>query len=440
MTQGSALKAILFFAIPLLIGSAFQQVYSLVDTMVAGYCLGDEAIAAIGATSSLNYLILAFAMGLNAGFAILISQAFGAGDTERIRRLAAGAALLCAAACLLLTSVFLPLLPSLLRLLNTPEDIFDPAWRYLSVIWAGLPATVCYNLFACVMRSFGNSRTPLFFLVFSSILNVALDLLLVAGFHTGVAGAAWATVIAQTVCAAASGRYLFRHYRRWLPGRRHISESRRVLAPLLASGLAMAALHCVYAVGSVIFQGAANALGQEAIAAHTSARRVLALLKQPQDSLAEANSIFAAQNKGAGRIGRIRNALRQVLRFEILWGVWIALIAWLLGEPVIRLVTATDSGPMLSRAVLSLRCHCTALLFLGPVITLRSLMQSLGQKLAPVSTSALELVMKVISAVWAIPALGFLGVCLTEPSCWVLMAVFLWIIYRRTTVPHYLRE
>ena len=438
MTQGSPMQLILRFAVPMFIGNIFQQVYHLVDTMVAGYCLGDQAIAAIGATSSLYGLIIEFALGLNGGFAIIITQAFGARNEDRIRKSVAGAILLNGCIGLLLTAVVLALLNPLMRLLNVPAGIFDHARSYIAIICGGLLATISYNMFAGIMRSFGNSKTPLLFLIIFSVLNVLLDLLLVAVFKMGVAGAAWATVLSQAVCAVCCGCYVFRKYRQWMPEKADIMPGRVLLGDLLSSGLAMAGMYSVYSVGSVIFQGAANQLGQAYITAHTAARKVLDMLKQPQATLAQANATFTAQNKGAGQTERIRNALRNILQIEVIWGVIAAAVIWLFGGSIIQAITGTQDVFILSQAELSLRCHFTALPFLGLVLAMRTAMQSLGQKAAPVMTSALELVLKIVSAFLVIPAVGFSGVCLTEPVCWVLMSLFLYVIYIRSTSPKHL--
>ena len=439
MTQGQPLRLILLFAIPMFIGNIFQQVYHLVDTMVAGYCLGDQAIAAIGATSSLYGLIMEFAWGLNGGFAIIVTQAFGAKDQEKVKNSIAGMMLLNGVIGLLLTLFTFLFLRPLMSLLHVPEDIFAQAYAYVAVIVGGLLATICYNMFAGVLRAFGNSRTPLIFLIISSVLNILLDLLLVAALDFNVVGAAWATVLSQAVSGALCSTYVFRYYREWMPRKEHARIARSLVLELLFSGLAMAGMYCVYAIGSVVFQGAANQLGPAYITAHTASRRVLDMLKQPQGTLAEANATFTAQNKGAGKTDRIRQALRKVLCAEVLWGVLAAVMVWLTGRQIIQITTGTRDAMILSQAELSLRCHFTALPFLGLVLALRTAMQSLGQKAAPVTTSALELMLKIISATMVIPAIGFFGVCLTEPVCWGLMAAFLIWIYLRSTSLRYLK-
>ena len=239
MTNGNAVRMILTFAIPLFIGNIFQQVYSMVDTMVAGYCLGDQAIAAIGATSSLYSLIIDLAWGLNSGFALIVTQAFGAHEQGNIRKSIGHMMVLDGIIAMILTVLALIFLPSLMRLMNTPEGIFDQAYSYIKVIFAGMLVTTCYNMFAGILRAFGNSRTPLYFLIFSSLLNIGLDLLFVAVFHMGVVGAALATVVAQAVSGVLTGIYVYRNYLDMMPTKEDFRLEKSLTKEMLATGGAM---------------------------------------------------------------------------------------------------------------------------------------------------------------------------------------------------------
>ena len=217
MTQGSPIRLIIAFAIPLFIGNIFQQVYSMVDTMVVGYHLGDTGIAAIGATAALYSLLINFANGLNNGYGIIVTQRFGAHDWKKMRQAIAGMMILDAAICLSLTAVAVVFLRPLMVFLNTPDSVFDTAYTYIRIICLGIVTTIGYNMFASILRAMGNSRTPLYFLIFSSFLNIALDILFVAGFELGIAGAAAATVLAQAVSAILCGIYVLRNYAEYLP-------------------------------------------------------------------------------------------------------------------------------------------------------------------------------------------------------------------------------
>ena len=429
MTRGNAVRMILTFAIPIFIGNIFQQVYSMVDTMVAGYCLGDQAIAAIGATSSLYGLIIDLAWGLNSGFALIVTQAFGAHEPGKIRKSISHMMVLDGIIAVVFTVLALTFLPDLMRLINTPESIFDQAYIYMVVIFSGMLATVCYNMFAGILRAFGNSRTPLYFLIFSSLLNVALDLLFVAAFRMGVGGAALATVVSQAVSGILAGLYVYRIYRDMLPAKEDFRLEKELTKEMLTTGGAMGFMYSVVDLGSVIFQGAANALGEMYIAAHTAARRVINILMQPMSGMMNAAGTFVGQNWGAKQKRRIRDALKKIMGMEIAWGLFSCLIVYLFGRSIIQFITGTGSAEVLDNAVLSLRIHFPFFPVLGVLLATRVSMQSMGQKTAPVISSVIELLMKIGAALWLIPSVGFVGVCLTEPVTWVIMTVFLLTVY-----------
>ena len=317
MTQGNPITMILMFAVPLFIGNIFQQIYSMVDTMVTGYHLGDGAIAAIGATSALYGLIIDFAFGLNSGCAIVVTQCFGAQDEKKLRASIAGMIEIDAAATAALTIAALIFLRPFLRFLNTPASIFEDAYRYIVIICIGMAAAMAYNLFSGILRSFGNSRTALYFLIVSSLLNIGLDIFFIAVLHTGVEGAALATVIAETVSAVLCGIYVWKNYGIVFPKKADFLVPKEMLKELFLNGIAMAAMYCVVALGSVIFQRANNHLGEKIISAHTASRRIIEILMQPLSTIAAASSTFVGQNWGAKKTDRIRKALKQVLALEI---------------------------------------------------------------------------------------------------------------------------
>lgn len=425
MTQGSPIKLILAFAVPLFIGNIFQQVYSMVDTMVAGYNLGDNAIAAIGATSSLYGLIIDFAAGLNSGYAIVVTQRFGAHDPKKLKASIAGMIELDAAVTVVLTVLSLIFLRPLMRFMNIPDAIFEQAYRYIAVICAGMSATIAYNMFAGILRSFGNSRTSLFFLIISSLLNMGMDFLFIVGLHLGVAGAALATVIAQTVSAVLCGVYVFRNYRELLPGREDFRVSSDLIAELFSNGIAMALMYCVVDLGSVIFQRANNALAETIISAHTASRRIVNIMMQPLATISNASSTFVGQNWGAKKPERIRKALKQVLGMEIAWSLFGCAVIFAVGGMLVHFTTGTSDNRIIDYAVMSLRWHLSFFPALGCLLVLRTAMQAMGRKTAPILSSCIELGMKVLSAVFLIPRLGFFGTSITEPVTWTAMLLFL---------------
>ncbi len=429
MTTGNPVKLILLFAVPMLIGNIFQQIYSAVDTAVAGYNLGDNAIAAIGATSALYSLIIDLASGMNSGCAIVISQSFGANDEEVVKRAVAGTFILNFAITILLTAISVIFLKPLMRFMNTPDTIFGEAYSYMIVICGAMFFTVLYNTFAGILRAVGNSRFPLYSLILASILNIGLDLLFIAVFKMGVAGAVWATIISEAISAFVCGGYLLLKYRRILPDKKHFHVPKKLLCNLCATGLSMGMMYCLVDIGSVVYQRATNAFGDGIISAHTSARRLINIFMQPLGTIASASSTFVGQNWGAGKKDRIKTALKQVLLMEIIWSLFACAIIWFCGGGLIKLTTGTQSDEIISNAILSMRWHLSFFPALGILLVLRTALQAMGKKIAPLISSGIELSLKVVSAFTLIPAIGFLGTCITEPVIWICMMSFLSIFY-----------
>lgn len=425
LTEGSPLRLILAFALPLLIGNVFQQIYTMADTMILGRVLGESAIAAVGATAALYSLLIDFAIGLNSGYGIVAARLFGARNKDGLRRAVGGMAALNLFAAAALTGVSLLFLRPLLQAMNTPAGIFDQAHLYIAILCGGMAATICYNMFAAILRAAGDSRSPLYFLILSCVVNVGLDLLLTGGLGWGVAGAAAATVAAQSVSALLCGWYIVKRYPFLLPKQEDFRQMRMVLPDLLFTGLAMALMMCVVDLGSTIFQRAANRLGETYIAAHAAARRMMGVLMQPLSSVAAANSAFAGQNWGAGKEERVRAGLRQAVGLELIWAFFACGMAWLFGRELIEFVLGVSEEAVLGPAVLSLRWHLTFFPVLAVLLCLRTAMQAAGAKTAPVLSSCIELAMKVFAAWQLTLQMGFLGVCVTEPITWVLMTVFL---------------
>lgn len=425
MTQGDPIRLILAFAAPLLVGNIFQQIYTMVDTMVVGHSLGDSAVAAVGAASSLYTLLVDFVIGMNLGYGIVVTQSFGARDETALRRSVAGMAVLNVTVTSLVTALSLSFLPALLRYMNTPESIFSQVHTYIAILCAGMLTTVCYNMGAAILRAVGNSRSPLYFLMISCGINIALDVILVIGFRLGVAGAAVATVAAQGVSAILCGLYIVRNYRAILPRREDFRQIRPLLSDLLSTGFAMALTFCVVDLGSTIFQRANNLLGEAYITAYTAARRIMMIMMQPMDSIDAANATFVGQNWGAKQTGRIKAALKKVIGLDLLWSVFACGVAWLFGRALVRFATGITTAATVENAALSLRIHLSFFPALAVLFCLRTTMQAMGRKTVPVISSCIELAMKVLAARLLIPRLGFLGTCVTEPATWVLMMVFL---------------
>lgn len=429
MTRGMPLRLTLIFAVPLFIGTVFQQVYNVVDTMVAGYCLSDQAIAAIGATGSLYGLIINLSWGLNSGFALVITRSFGARDIPKLRKTIAATLILGLGITTAMTAAALIFLQPMMGLLHTPETIFDQAYSYMIVICGGLIATVAYNSFAAIMRSFGNSRVPLYILIFSSLLNIGLDLLFVAVFEMGVADAALATVLAQAISAVSCGAYVIHNYQEYLPRRKGCRLEVGLIREMLSSGGAMAFMYSIVCIGSAFYQSAINALGEVIITAHTSSERIIHILMGPLAALMDATSTFVGQNWGAGRIGRVKEAFRKSMLLEIVLGLTCCGLVYACGGQLIRLITGTKQEDVLRYGIMNMRIVLPFFPVLGVLFILRTSMQAMGQKIVPVISSVFELLMRVAGALWMVPELGYLGGCWNTPLIWSVMTMFIFIAY-----------
>lgn len=432
MTTGIPIKVIIQFAIPLLIGTLFQQAYNIIDTMIAGYNLGDDAIAAIGATSALYSVLIYFANGMNNGFGIVMAQIFGAKNLSKMKKAAAATIILNIMTTILLTITVLPFLRLLLHWLDTPQEIFDMAYQYIFIILAGMTATIGYNMCSGFMRAVGNSRTPLYFLIASCGINIVLDILFILGLHLGVAGAALATVAAQLISAILCTIYIIKKYRIYMPEKKDWQLSKELVLEMLSTGISMGLMSSVLAIGSIILQKGINHLGKDIITAHTASRRLFEFLMMPLQAVAAACSTFTGQNFGARQFDRIRKAMKQVLWLELFWSVVSVAIAFLCGNMLIRMLTGTGNENIILNAAYNLKV-CTIFFFpLGILFVLRNAMQAMGYRIVPILSSSIELVVKILSCIFVIPVMKYTGVVLTEPVIWVMCAAFLSVIYLKT--------
>lgn len=425
MTQGSPVRLILSFSMPVLLGAAFQQIYTLCDTMIAGHFLGDGALAAIGASASIYSMMLMFANGMGNGCGIVLGKYFGMGDVKQVRRCTWAMTLLTLAVAVVVTLGMLRGCDALLRWQNTPASIFDDAQVYMTILFAGFAMTVAYNASAAFMRALGNSRTALYFLIIASGLNLVLDVLMVVVFGWGVAGAALATVIAQGISAVLSILYILRKFAAYMPGKDELRPDGRLWSEMATTGLSMGLMNSVYAIGSVTMQGAINGLGETVLTAHTTARKILVVMMQPASALATALAAFTSQNRGAGEWARIRRAYRSGVVMVSIWAVIAAAVLFGLGEGLVRGLSGTADQEVLRLAVLNLCINAPLFLPEGVLVITRQTLQALGMRIAPILVSCIELVMKVLFAWFAVPLWGYVGASWAEPSTWVVCAVFI---------------
>ncbi len=425
MTKGAPAGLILGFAVPLLGGMLFQQLYNLVDTMIVGRFLGVSALAGVGATGSINFLVLGFCMGVCAGFSIPVAQCFGAREEGRMREFAANAIYLAAAFALVITCVTVLLCRHILTAMGTPLDCFEQSYQYIVVIFAGIPFMVLYNLSSGFLRSLGDSRTPLVFLILSSLLNVVLDLVLILVFHMGVMGASLATVISQAVSGLLCLGWII-----WKVPALHISGSQwRVrkerMAALCACGIPMGLQYSVTAIGSVVLQTAVNSLGSLYVAAMTAAIKVLNFLACPFDALGSTMATYGAQNVGAARYDRLSRGVLTASLMGFVYSAGAFVVAWFAG-PFLTQLFVSGGGEELIRLA---HQYMVVQVAFYPLLTLvnvvRFAIQGMGFSGFAVIAGALEMIARSLTGIFLVPALGFAGVTLGSPIAWILADAFL---------------
>lgn len=433
LTKGKVTATIVRFAIPIFIGNLFQLFYSLVDTRIVGSTLGNEALAAVGATTTLNTLIVGFLMGLTNGFSVITARFFGAGDRERVRKSLAQAVMLGLTVSAALTAVSLFMLKSILVWLHMPAEHFDRGYEYISVILAGMTASMLYNICASVLRAIGDTVTPLCFLIFSTIVNIGLDYLFILGFNTNVSGAAYATVISQVLAFVLCVIYMYIRYPFLRLKKEDFKADMPLIKNLCATGMSMGFMQSLVSLGTVTLQSAINSFGTNIIVAHTAARKITEIFMLPFSVLGMTMTTYCGQNLGAGRIDRIKAGIRQAL--FIAWGFCLLVVAasYTIAPLLIRAVTATELCEVIDTAALYLRVD-TLLYFVTAVITIfRNSLQGIGDNITPVISSGIELVGKVLVVLFLTPVLNYWGVIIAEPVVWVLMVIPL--IVRMFTIP-----
>ncbi|OUP25634.1 MULTISPECIES: MATE family efflux transporter [Eubacteriales] len=437
MTAGSPAKLILLFALPLFIGNLFQQVYNMADAFIVGRMLGVNALAAVGCTGSLTFLIIGFAQGLSAGFSILTAQRFGAGEMDGVRQSYAASLVLGGVISLVLMAASMAGTRQLLVLLQTPPEILEDATRYLIVIFAGIPTTMLFNVVSNVLRALGDSKTPLSFLVGGCVLNILLDVLLILYTPLGVMGAGVATVIAQLLAGAACVVYIHKAFPALRLHRSDWKLSRREVLRHLQMGLPMGFQSSIIAIGSLMLQYALNSLGSTAVAAFTAANKLESLGTLPLCSFGLAMGTFVAQNYGAGKLHRIRTGVLQCSAMALSWSVFMGVVFLVFGRQLAILFVGRDAQvtglSYIYLCVVAFSMWVLALLFI-----FRYSLQGLGQSFVPTFAGIMELVMRGVCAVCLVGPFGFTGACLANPMAWsgsaVPLVIAFFITMRRLTL------
>lgn len=431
MTSGNPIKLIIAFSIPILLGNLFQQFYSMVDTAIVGRYIGVEALAAVGSTGSLSFLIVDFALGLTAGFAVPIAQTFGANDHKKMRHYVAMSIYLCIFLTLVLTVLSVWLTRPLLELLNTPADIIDDAYAYLVIIFAGLGTTVFYNMIAGILRSIGDSKTPLYFLIVSSIINVVLDLVFILNFNSGVAGAAYATVIAQGISGLLCLWVAARRYKILHLSKEDFKYQTSSILKLVGIGLPMALQYSITAIGCMVLQAAVNSLGSITVAAFTAASKVEQLAMQPFKTLGMTMVTYTGQNLGAGKPDRIKSGVRTGMMICVLCAVISGLGLYLYGGELSGFFVSAsqESAAVITDAKTYLNTVILYFIPLGAIFVYRNGLQGMGEGLITMLAGIIELVSRTAVALLFTASLGYTAICYASPAAWVSAGVFLVIVY-----------
>ncbi|MBQ8814526.1 MAG: MATE family efflux transporter [Lachnospiraceae bacterium] len=425
MTSGSPMKSILRFSIPLIIGTVFQQLYGMVDTVIVGRFVGVNALAGIGSTGSFNYLIITSCTGICSGFAVPVAQQFGAKDEVRLRRYVAGAIRLSTILAAVITVVVVAMTGTVLRWMNTPEDIFDYAYQYIRIIFMGIPAVFLYNLSASIIRALGDSKTPLLFLILCSGLNILLDIVFILFLDMGVSGAAVATVIAQLTSGLCCLFYIKRKYPILRLKRGDWEWNPRYAANLCTMGIPMGLQFSIVAIGCLIMQASVNALGSAAVASVTAGDKIHALLGCPLETMGVAVATYSGQNTGAGKIDRLTKGIKAVGVFVCIYSAIALGIQLLLGRPMLLLFLDPGEELIIRQARNYLICMALTYIPLGYVTSLRSMIQGMGFVSFAMWSGVFETIARVIVSLILIPLFGFGAVCLSHPGAWVLADVFL---------------
>lgn len=431
LTQGNVAKLLLFFAFPTLLSNVFQQFYNLADTAIAGHILGDNALVAIGASSTVNSLVLSFAWGLNGGFGIIIAQCFGAKDFKKLKKSVAISLSINVLFSLIVCIFGIFMSRPMLQALNTPAARLNEANSYISVILVFIIVPMLYNLEAVILRSLGDSKTPLYFLIFSSMLNIILDYVLIKFTQMGVKGAAVATVLAQLLSVILCFVVILKNFKIIRLKKNDFHFSASLFKNMMSAGMAMAVMNSIFSIGSIIMQGSINALGEDIIAAHLGSRKVAEMFMQPLVTIGTACSTFVGQNYGALKIGRIKASIKYSTIYSLIWSVFTFFILWFFGGQIARLVTGSASQVVFDNTQMYLRINAPFYFVLGLLFTLRFSIQSVDRKMPPIISSSMELVSKIAAAYLFIPLWGYLGACIAEPLSWTLGAIYLLFVFKK---------
>lgn len=425
MTKGSPMKLILGFSVPLFFGFLFQQFYNLVDTIIVGRFLGKDNLAAVGATGSVNFLIIGFCMGVCSGFSIPVSHKFGAGDFSGMRRVVANCVWLSLGFALFMTVLTTLACRYILIAMQTPANIIDASYSYIWVIFLGIPVIFLYNTTSGIIRAMGDSRTPVIFLVMSSFINIGLDLFFIVNLQWGVQGAAWATVISQGISGLCCLLFMVKKFEILRIQKEEWAPNRHLMGTLCGMGVPMGLQYSITAIGSVILQSATNTLGSDAVAAVTAAGRINSFLSCPFDAFGSTMATYGGQNVGAGKLDRIGTGLKACVKLGAGYSVIALLVAILLGRPLATLFLDVSEAAIIDNVRFFLICGTVFYFPLALVNIVRFLIQGMGFPAFAILAGVFEMVARTLAGFVLVPLFGFTGVCFGSPTAWIFADIFL---------------
>ena len=429
MTAGNPMKIICGFTLPIFIGNVFQQFYNMADAEIVGKFVGNKALAAVGSTGTIMFLIYGFVVGMTAGFTVLTAQKFGAGDMKGMRKTVAGAGILSLLVGALLTVLFMAFMKPLLILMNTPEDIFADAYAYIMIVSGGILAQMLYNLLSSILRALGNSKLPLLFLVISALLNIVLDLVFIVGFGMGAKGAAVATVIAQGVSGILCLFYIIAKIPILHLKREDLDVGSTIYQNQLRIGLPMALQYSITAIGTMMVQSALNMLGSYAVAAFTAGSKIEQIFTQAFVAQGTASATYNAQNIGAGKLERVREGFRASHFIGIVYSIIVGGFLFFAGKYFAYLFISDNIEEVLPMVAIYVKCVALFFIPLYFVNVLRNGIQGMGYGLLPMMAGVAELAGRGITATIAAGKSSYIGTCLASPVAWIFATVLLWVMY-----------
>ena len=424
LTKGKPSVLILTFALPIFLANLLQLTYSLVDTRIVGTYLGDSALAAVGATTTLSNLIVQFLMVMCNGFAIISAQYFGAKDMAKLKKSLGNALVLGTVVAVVMTVTGLLFLQPILRFLNVPADLSDTAAQYVAVIIAGLVVTLLYDVLSATLRAIGDTVTPLIVLAISVVMNIGGDLFFIVVLKAGVRGAAIATVLSQCVAVVVCALYLWKKYEILRIGREDLKLAKDgMLRNMLSSGLSMGFMSSLVNIGTLTLQTSINKLGQNIIIAHTAARKISEIFMIMFSVFGQTMATYCGQNLGAGKVDRIRRGILLATGYTCIWCTLNIVTAYTIGDWLVWLVTGSKNPEVIYNATLYLKVDTLFYYVTAVICIVRNSMQGLGERIVPLISSSLEMIGKIVIAATLVPMFGYLGVIAAEPIVWFIMII-----------------